>query len=589
MGWWASLKERVLTAKEQTVKGSQWFWHNASTTLTHSVFKSGLFKFVTNTNFHILEQGLALRKAIPTLVNNQQAHDVLKKMGRLVVNDVIPLVALNAANNAVQNYYHEENDQAQASLPYTVFLGVLTLGNYWVFAYTSKRGVESVVRGLVIDSFAPTAFNSNKVTSPPSVCLEQECNIQRKLKGMGREIGILWANKGLIWGVSCIPYVGSPIAQTLTVLNNGRYVTRAVTPERCERHKYMEQEFVLALGLTYECANRMMNNVLQAYIPGPFPFIYLFLLQNILLQLQVNLAAHMDVPLVEPKNATFHDVFHYYERGWRFFFDVLWAGLLNRVPKDFKPQPGEPPIISLSIVSQFLVRLLNSDLEKLAAIGSTPKALGSPALMIKTHPTMQAVKNLIIPSMFRSTYDFTRDPIIAGYWEIIRADGLSIFNIVEGHEKSSVVATMAWSPNTAAVILDYKIGIPRKLTKIILMLNKEEDFWAFTHALKAWFARHGTKQKLLAAPAKPLLALRDDKPLEPLPPPTSKTEVVVPSQLITGKPSANNRVVDSEQLVPRKKQMPSIVASPDRLFTRKERATASFEQLFGAEPQKKIV
>ncbi len=519
MSWWTSLKEKASAAGNGIVGGAQWFWNNA----TVANVSSSLFKFTVNTTFHILEQGLALRKAVPTLIYNEQARKVINGMTYVVVHDVLPVVALNTLNSSVQNYFRNGYEENEASAAYSLLVSVLTLGNYLVTAYTWRRGTETFVRVAVLDAFAPAAFNSNRTIMPPSLCDELECNTQRKLKGAGRELGILWANEALIGGISYLPYVGTPVSKALTVVNNGRYINRSVA-SGCERHKYMEQEFVLALGLTYELASWLMDKGLDA-TTGPIPYLYLRTLRHILLALSVNLAAHMSLPVVLPKDATIIDPFYYYERSWRFLIDVFWAGLLKRVPIDFKPIPGEAPFLPLSTALQLGTRIFNSDLEREGGTNSYPLA--------------RKIKDLIIPPMFRTAYDFPKDPVLAEYWPAIREGAIGIFSAVETHGKTNLVATMAWSPKSAAFILDLKFGIPGKLTKIVLMLSEEKDFWALTHAIRGWFERHpSTTEIRLVQPKTPLLALRDDKPLAlPLPISLEPTQTVAAAeQLLSEKP-----------------------------------------------------
>jgi hypothetical protein len=242
------------------------------------------------------------------------------------------------------------------------------------------------------------------------------------------------------------------------------------------------------------------------------------------------------------------------------------------------------------------VRLLNSDLEKLAVLDSNqPGAQSSTALVpranrvVKANPVTQKLKDWVIPPMFRSAYDVMRDPIIADYWKDIRAGGLTVFTSIEHYEKSKLVSAIAWRSelaNTLANLLDYKFGFPARLTKILLMLSKEEDFWEINHALKAWFDRHGPKQEGHLAPRKQtFLALPDDRGLEPSPQ-VAPAKVIGTDQLVAEKSSNPQGTIDSARLmsVPKKA---SFAASPESLFSttvkRKGRTKVAHELLFGAD------
>ncbi|WP_284498285.1 hypothetical protein [Legionella maioricensis] len=280
--------ENGVTAK--LTAGAKWIWNNAIV---------GVFTYTANTAFQLLEQGLALRKAVPTLVKNPEARKIVRGMAHVLVYDVLPLVSLNAINNQVQGYFQEDQDEMTGLSPYSVFLTGLTLVNYTVVAFTWRQGAQASVRILLLDSLGPPAFNSNKITRPPSLCTELKCTVKREVKGWGREPLVLLGNDLLTAGISYVPYLGPPVSRVLSVYFIGRYITRLTTPERCERHKAMMQESVLALGLGYEATTMIMDAFLDATIGMP-PFLYYRVMRHLLLLLHVNVAAHMTLPLVLP-------------------------------------------------------------------------------------------------------------------------------------------------------------------------------------------------------------------------------------------------------------------------------------------------
>jgi hypothetical protein len=175
--------------------------------------------------------------------------------------------------------------------------------------------------------------------------------------------------------------------------------------------------------------------------------------------------------------------------------------LPNKAPKWFKSA------LPLSTVLKFGAGALNSDLE--------PERLY--AVDLNTLPPKSAsdkMKDLFLRPMFRSTYDFTRDPVLAPYWSDIRSGALNTFMTIETIGKKPGVALLAWSPKTAAKILDFKFGIPPNLTETILTISNEKDFWEFTRALNAWFKRHDGQREVRTTAADNLF---DDDVLRPLP------------------------------------------------------------------------
>ena len=521
---------------------------------------------------------MALREALPTLKNNKKARQIVNGFASVVVNDVLPIVALNAVNNGVQNYFREGYEEDQASTAYSLFITALTLGNYLVTSISWHQGSQVFVRVAVLDSFAPAAFNSNKKTLPPSIC-DDECNIQRRIKGSAREVPMLWAGELLAYGANMVPYVGLPLSKTIAIINNGRYITKAVTEERCERHKYVEPEFALAAGLTLELSSLALDKALEATV-GPMPFLYMRALKHILLAFSVNTAAHMNVPLVLPKNATIPDPFHYYEWAWRFYFDVLWAGLLVRVPIDFKPAPNESPLLSLDSTLRVGTEVLRSDLE--TEVKSLP------------NPWVKKAKDWVIPPMFRSAYDFPKDRVVAKYWPDIREGGINIFEGIQVYSKNKGVRTLVWSPENAARILHHYLGIPEGATKIAIRVFGEQKFAGFTVAAQSWLRRHPSSLEIKSTIAL-LSGNKEDVPVirrgsETIPAHQLLEEPKSPSSTITEitdlLPSGSNVPVtelDISSLIP---EMPLVAAdSPLRFLggaraRKKQEQTLSIEELF---------
>ncbi|KTD49287.1 hypothetical protein [Legionella quateirensis] len=557
MSWWSSVVDGVKSVGTKLSNGAKWVWNNASLTK----ITTSLFTYPANTFFQVLEQGLAWRKAVPTLINNVQARNIVNGMAYIAKNEVLPIVALNYANNSVQSYFREGHEADPWLAPYSAFLAGLTLVHYGVKAYTYRQGVQSLMRITVLDSVGPSAFNSNKVVTPPTLCKDLDCNFKRKTKGMLREPFILAANDLIAWAISFIPYVGETTAQGIRIFFNGRYITRLVTPERCERHKAMMQESVLALGLTYEASTMIMDYILESTVGLP-PFLFHRTLKHLLLLLHVNLAAHMSIPLVEDKDATLIiDPLNIYERVCRFIADVIFAGLMKRIPIDFKPVKGAPPLIPLSPALKFGTELLNSDKER----------------EIKTAPgffnkSFNMALSWAAPPIFKSWRDFINDPIISTYWHGIQQGSLNTVKIILSYKESKTKTTLGWVPPKAvAVAINLKFGIPKKLTQFLIMLSKEDDFWEFVEALKSWLERNNIKGEVVLVPHNGV-DLPGEKKLEPTPveqelPPSEPSE-----QLISTR-SQHQEVIPAEQLLTNKqaKTPSNTPLSAESLFSRRGR------------------
>lgn len=519
MTWLESAKEKARIIFDKT--------HQALTSdLALKIGKASV-SFALNTTRHLLALQAAVLEGTVKLFSDQHAQKMAASLGRLAVRDVAPLVALNWVNHSVQHYFNEDTDESvDASFMYSLFLSTLWIADYAVMAYTLKYGAQTVVRVLVLDSAALSVFTSvnSKIKQQSTLCDgafgDEVCNMQRRLKGQGAELLVLLGNERLIANFLLIPAVGPYLYTGLNVINDGRYITRSITPNRCERHKYMEQEFVLALGLMSALSTYLMKLSFERTV-GPLPMIYAYAMRHVLLNMHVIWAAHMVVPLVKPSEATVPDLFHYYERSLRFCLDVIWAGLKKRVPLEFQPYSSDQaPFAPLSPAFRLVTKVLNYDLER------EKKSSGL------VSPWLSKAKTLILPPIFRSAYEFPFDPIIGAHLNELREGTLITLQQLELYNRSTMVAVAKTVPDSASVFLEYKFGIPATLTSIILKLSKEGDFWNLIAAIKFWCGRHNTSMaRSLITPKEPVRLLGDVPP------------VLVPPAAANNPPSVRDIVV----------------------------------------------
>lgn len=572
MGWWNSVVDSAKfvykglgTISKGIGSSVKWLWNNAS--VSKAVVTA--FTYGANTFFQGMKQIMALQKAVPALIYHPATRQIVGEVAHLMAFDVLPMIALNAVNNGVQNYFREgQPEDAPWLAPYSLFLSGLTFSNFLVRAYTWRQGAQATARMTVIAINAPSAFYSNKEVIPKSLCEDLKCSVPRQLKGVGREQVILAANGVLVFAISCIPVIGDKASFIISIICNGRYITRVVTPERCEDHKAMMQESVWALGVTNEVASLLMDWLLESTIGLP-PFLYHRILKQILLLAHINIATYMNIPLIKPKDATIRlDFLNHFEWLSRFASNVIYAGLAKRVPIDLKPPKDTPPLIPLSPTLQLGTEILRSDLDKEELVITEPvvQLVGSPGLDVQSvkaqilkaeqdkKPEEQlfskqrfnelltgfidTVKPWALPPMFQSTTDFINDPIVREHWPAIREGGIATIDAVKTYGKNNATATLAWAPKGVATVLYWAIGIPKFLTRVSLMLTNENDFWDLANALKAWFERHDIKFEVKLAEDSSLTLLEGTKKVV-LPSAMKDSSPVLPVEgLITQRPSS---------------------------------------------------
>lgn len=500
MKWLSSLGKNFSTVSDNIT----WIWNKAE--LTQATIS--LATYSANTFFEMVDQVRALRQAVPVLFTKEHSKKIANSMVYITIQDVLfPVLAVNFVNNGVQNFYRRQGDpESSWHVPYTAGLCVLTLVDFGVKAYTYRQAVQSFIRITVLDAAAPSAFNADR-TNPPLHACSKECNLKRRITGVFREPIILLTNDALVYMLRQIPYGGETISEVVRIFFNGRYITRLATPELCERHKFqlMMQESVLGLGLGYWLTSKLMDNVLEQTIGLP-PYIFHRTLKHVLLLLHANVATHMVLPLVEAKDATLpYDPFNIYERVCRFIADVVFTGLKIRIRTDFKPEEGKPPIITLSFVLQTLTTMLNQDF--------TTKHSFLPVFMQKSY---QKARPYLLPTILHSTDKFVNDPLVGVYWEVIQDGAAEFIDRITAIGKDKNTQRLSQAPREqVALALYYFLGFPQSITKIILMLSRDEDFWEFVEALDSWFQRHPVKGRLqLAATSTVENVLQQDRPHE---------------------------------------------------------------------------
>lgn len=554
MDLWGTLVNGVETVKNGVVQGASWTWNNASL----SRLTVGFVKYTTNTAFGILEQGLALKTAIPALINNPKSLKIVKGMGHMVI-DAIPVILLNYANTSVQNYFRSDADKdASWFTGYSVFLSGLTLVNYGVRAYTIRQSVQSVIRISVLDTLGPVAFkvkqpNAEAKMPSLSLCEKEQCTTSRKLKGLLREPVILLSNDLLTGALST--FVSETVSDVVRVGFNGRHIARMAIPGLCERHKIQDvmQESMWSLGLTYELSSILMDKFFEATVGMP-PYLYYRTLRHLLLLLHVNMACHMRLSLIDPKEATLpFDPLNLFEGIVRFSTDVVSAGLLKIVPLVFKFDENAEPFIPLPLALKYGVGLLEHDIEKRDALAS------------KLHVQILNKSCFILPPVLQSVNGFLRDPIINLYWPGFNKR-LTLY-VDYAKTARSVINQYSLDkyPKLVTFGLRHYYKVPTDVTEIALTLNGEEDFWNLIFALKAWLDRHCEKRvSVIPKLPEPIIALHQNTGDEPQEFVTSDKLTVAIDELLPSKTVPKQSIQSGEltgdtkqpELINTKKLMP---------------------------------
>lgn len=309
------------------------------------------------------------------------------------------------------------------------------------------------------------------------VCLEHQCDLARNMKGsMIREPYRNFLNDLIIEAAKWIPEYGWALSLFLETMFYGSYITSAVTPERCDHHKMMMSESVLVIGLTYVASKRLMDYLLKVTL-GEVPLLCHLVLSRLCLLRNIQIASSRTLPLVKPEEATLMiDPLKIYEFGCRFTVDTVIAGLQVTIPKYFPTNPDDPPLIPATTAFRFFTYLFK--------IGSKQEE--------ESNVVVNATKEILLPSIFRSMNDLVNDPVIRPYWSDLQQFLANVLGTIvsfrDSKTKKLVLCLPKWGVTNTAY---YAIGLPAELGGTLLGFAKEEDFWNFVGAFELWIGRHG--------------------------------------------------------------------------------------------------
>lgn len=523
MGWYTWAVDGAKNLSSQLSTGAVWVWNNASI----SKITVAVASYPVNVGFEILEQVMALKKAVPNLIYVSASRETVGKMAYIVVTDILPLVLLNSANNSVQAYWRsgdQYEDSPLLGMMYSLSLGALTLADYGIFGYTQRQGIQATVRMGALVANAPAAFSTQIAPPEPikadpknskhkdkasrTICEISKCNYKRKLKGTGLEAFILFLNDVMIGAMrGYIPYAGPFMADVATVVFAGRYLVRLTTAkELCEKHRLanVRPESSVALGITYQATNMLMDSVLQSTVGMP-PYLYHRAMRQMILLFYANIAANMT--LSHPPGTKFtlnpaYDPFNIIERASRFVGDVLIAGMMKQIPKEFPP--GAKPFIPLSVPLNYATRWFES-----GQITANPTE--NPGFFSKS---LTMAKRIILPPVLQDMKGFSHDPVIGSYWANMQAGAVDIVKIIEHYGKMKAISMASGMPKTVASALHLKWGLPKRLVILLLELTQMEDLWKFAAAFRLWLKLQGVSEEvsfsgsdipLLFGPSKPAL------------------------------------------------------------------------------------
>ncbi|MFJ1269661.1 hypothetical protein ACD661_13940 [Legionella lytica] len=513
MGWWNTIVNGAQVAKDTITDTVKWVW---DWTYTPTV---KVTTFAVNVVFSTLEQAQALKTSVPAL-NSEQSYKIIRAATNIAVYQIMPLIAVNMVNSSLQTAVKTGREQEEeANLLFNAMvIPAATAIDWAVWAWTTQRSSHMLAQTLAIDTMGAAAFNTtkpkpktpNKELTP---CEKEHCNLKRKVKGSLREFFVLFLNDLLTGGVSYLPYAGEIVALILKTGFSGDLITRGANLDLCERHRASaERSKIWSLGIAYMVTEMLLDKALESTVGIPSYAVHRTM-RHMLMLLFINNATHMKIDYVAPGKYELLDPVVTYGKATGFLADVIISGSKAEIARLFQPQPNKKPFISVPDILKRLTAILNSDLERL----DKPKP---------SH--LKIVAKRIAPSIYYDSKAAINDPVIRIFWPDMHELGLDIIDIVKMAGIPVANLTQSHIPLVAATIrkavpelLYQRYGISPKVTKFLISLCSDEDFWKFVQALQQWLQRHDLREAtpLATASDSQLSALHEPRET---PPPLTK-------------------------------------------------------------------
>jgi hypothetical protein len=230
---------------------------------------------VYNYSYTTMAYSLQQVGAVPSLVRSAVSHEptqqLLSHLGRIAVEDLVPITLVNYANQLLQSsgqqYLDDYEDDTLLSA-HTLLVSTLYLLQAATWAFKTRQQTQFLIRSAVLTIEAPGLVNEAHENPRFSICKKEECSTLRFAQGSVRDLVTYLATEGAISLLSYTPVIGGPLSSSLSVYHRGRYVLTVVLPEVCNRHQitYLKEnsELALSLGLGHFASSSLVNSVIHS-------------------------------------------------------------------------------------------------------------------------------------------------------------------------------------------------------------------------------------------------------------------------------------------------------------------------------------
>ena len=415
---------------------------------------------------HTLEQVRAIPEMLKTVATKERPRRLFTHTARIMAQDVMPIIAVNAANYHLQQYYDDETREGVANLAINV---ALFLAGSATSLFTKKKGLKINARtGLLL---AGNSYTFNKTTKDDrqkvddAVC--KDCTNLRFFKGEVRDILAYYPQQLAIDGLRYIPHVGDYIATPLSWILNGQLFLshRLGNDGICDRHRgvyYQENpELTMSLGFGHDMAVKALTYPIESITGLPAEY-YRGPIASLMSLYFVGLVHHMNLPTPVKESKRLQDPLSLIRKGIGITMDVAIPG-----------------------VKQQIIKLMQKTDEPLPIKQYADWVAG-----IYCHPKTQSILVWFLPKMLLNTKNLLDDPIVADSWVAIRDGVTETVDTLEGYHEKLYGGVVGFLPKGAkSMAVSYFGDIPHVAAESLVGLLGNEEFMAMLSDIKAGVQR----------------------------------------------------------------------------------------------------
>ncbi len=445
MKWITSLKERT-----------ERFFNNKTTL----VVVSSSYQTLS----YLFKQVGVLPEAIGGAVTHTPTRKIASQMGRILLEDVAPLVLITYVSQQIQEHgqeYINEESNNSLSAQTLLELGLIFLqAATWL--YKQRAATQLITRTTILTLSAAQALKETKKTAPITVCKEAECSSLRFLQGTVRDNVNYYATAGAISIVGFIPGIGQPLASILKLDLMGRYVTGIVLADACNRHQvvFLQEypEIKLSLGIGHASITWLLSILIEKTTSIPRALSQ-DALDPLALIVLISIAFQLHMPaLKQTSSRKIIDPIGTFQWIIGSNLDTWLLGLKVKIPRMLDASDSRQDIGTVVLAwpwaqkANEISRIFNMPLVRLLL----PPALHNLGAIFE-HP-------IFIERLFR-------DPIFRANWSAVQTKIIRTINIIDTIKYDPLVVAAGLLPeDTRAAAMSQALGLPKNVAKVVYAL-----------------------------------------------------------------------------------------------------------------------